>query len=113
MKQFFDFIVQYWQYFSVGIVLLLNILLFILKKKPVLVQDSLKQVLLTLLPGFIAGAEKAIGAGSGETKLALVLNAVDEWLRNNGFTFTPELRSFIHQSIENILSTPQKKEIDK
>lgn len=111
MKEVLDFIVQYWQYISVGVVLIINILIFIIKKRPVMVQESLKQVLLSLLPGFIAGAEEAIGHGNGSTKLALVLNACDDWLQNNGFSLTPELKKFIGLSIENILSTPQKKEV--
>ena len=52
-----DFIVNNWSYISVGLVVIVNVLIILIKKRPVVLTDSLKQSILQLLPGIILGAE--------------------------------------------------------
>ncbi|UPW40907.1 hypothetical protein [Sigmofec virus UA08Rod_6125] len=60
------------------------------------------------IPGLIAEAEQTLGSGTGKAKLRYVLNAIQiECLKAQIEYKEDEIKV----EIENILSTPQKKEI--
>lgn len=109
VQKIIDFIISNWSYISVALVVIANMVIFLIKKKPIKVVDSLKEMILQLLPGFIAGAEEIIGSKHGSQKMDMVIEAVESWFVKNGFEFTPYYRDFVKKCAENILSTPQKK----
>lgn len=110
MKEIFDFIVKYWKYISVLLILIVEIIIFVIKKKPVKVIDSVKGFISAALPGLIELAESQFPAGGhGQEKFELVFNLLKELLQENGYEMTSTLNEFTCKQIENILSTPQKK----
>lgn len=108
---FVNFVVKYWKYFSIGLVIVFNLLLFILKKKPIKVVDAIKQFLLINLPEWIRLAEST--GASGYSKKQFVLDLASSFMKENGFEFTAQYQYFVKQAIEDILNTPQKKGVKK
>ena len=67
--------------------------------------------LLELVPKYIAAAEKIIGSGKGEKKRDFVLDELSKvFYSYTGKTIDEATFKFISKAIEEILSTPQKKE---
>lgn len=107
---FVDFVVKYWKYISIGLVIFINLLLFIFKKKPVAnIEDRFLYDVLSQIPSWIVEAEERFD--DGKEKLAWVLHQVYLYASHSGLTdselgiYTP----LFTQYIERILSTPQKK----
>ena len=94
-----------WKVIVEIVVLLTTIILWIIRKKPVKVVDTLKEVVLAVLPYCINNAESA---AKGE-KLSVCLTLLREALQELGYELTPELAEFASKQVEIILSTPQKK----
>lgn len=92
-----DFLVSYWPYISVGIVVILDIIIMVIKKKPF---DPTIYSRLVLLIGL---AEKEFGEGHGEEKLNFV---IDEFLKDSQVKYS---KAFIASCVETILSLPTKK----
>lgn len=102
MKWLFD----NWKLFLLVLLALCELVLFILSltKKAVKI-DSLKEKILNLLPFIISIAEDLFGSGLGSVKKDYVLKVVKKVLSlDNSYD------SFISEALENILSTPHKKE---
>lgn len=89
--------------------ILVMVILSVLKKKPVKVVDTLKEKILSQLPLVMLEAEKKYGAGHGAEKLQFVIDFFIWSFDKNGLTLGKTYIEFIKESVENILSTPQKK----
>ena len=98
-----DFIVNNWSYISVGLVVIVNVLIILIKKRPVVLTDSLKQSILQLLPGIILGAEAIVGSKHGAEKMDIVVETIEKWFDKNGFEFTDTYKQFVIESTENII----------
>ena len=104
-----DFIKNYYREIIEVVAILASIVICCIKKKPIKVVDTLKELILSALPGFIVYAEHT--DKKGEDKKKLVVDLVLNFLRVKGYgddTLTPYL-PFIEDQIESILVTPQKK----
>lgn len=110
MDVFLDFLVNHYR---VLILLVLNLIYFIILfcKKKVKIDDISKQVLM-LIPEFINIAE--VKFQDGAEKYSYVFNRCIELLHTlthrSAASLTEEYTAFIDSAIENVLSTPQKKE---
>ncbi len=109
---FVEFVVKYWKYISIGLVIFCNLLLFILKKKPVKIVDSITECLLLNIPVWIDMAE--LTGEKGQTKLDYVLDLAKKFLEEH----FPDANYFFYESaikefVEDVLSTPQKKGVQK
>ena len=100
-----NFLNEYWKVILDLVVLMATIILWIIRKKPVKVVDTLKEIVVRLLPWCINSAESA---PKGE-KLGVSLALLEEALKDMGYELTPELKEFASEQVEIILSTPQKK----
>lgn len=109
MKNVLDFIIQYREILVSLLLCLLTFLIQFLRKKPVINQvDTILLCVLEKLPQFINSVESAKG---GELKKVLVLESVKEYVKSEFSVNLPDsFIAFIGSHVENILSTPQKKE---
>ena len=100
-----DFFREYWSYISFGLVVLFEIILLVVKRFKVdvkLPSNSYSSVI-----ELIKQAEQIYGAGHGKEKLNYV---VELYLKKNEIKyFDNEVRYFISNLVESILSTPEKK----
>lgn len=115
-----DFLVKYWRVIFELLMLIASIVLFILKKKPIKIVDSLKTLVIAALPDVINRVEnyKDVFDPSrkltGDEKLRMALSIVQSYLVDECGLDETELclyRDWIIEQIEMILSTPQKKEV--
>ena len=100
-----EFLQNNWKTIVELVVLLTTIILWIIRKKPVKVVDTLKEVVLRLLPYAITVAESA----EKGAKLDVCIGLLEEAMKDLGYELTPELERFAIEQVEIILSTPQKK----
>ena len=100
-----DFIKFYWREILEVVCIVASIVICCIKKKPVKVVDTLKEVVLRVLPYCI---EKAESSPKGE-KLQVCISILEAAMKELGYELTPELTSFAIQQVELILCTPQKK----
>lgn len=110
MKEIIDFIVKYWREIASLVVLLISVLIQLVKKKPVLNKlDEIKEDVLEILPILINKVEEP---GNGQRKKNAVLQLVKQYMKKRWcLKDCPEwLELWVDDSIENILSTPTKKE---
>lgn len=105
MNEILIFLRDNWKVILEVVVLLTTIILWIIRKKPVKVVDTLKEVVLRVLPYCI---NKAESAPKGE-KLGICITLLQEAMSELGYEMTDELRDFAIKQVEIILSTPQKK----
>ena len=108
-----DFLLQYWKLFVIIGLIVINIILSVIKKPKVI--NTIFETISSFVPSAINEAERAIGFGAGSKKLEYAVNYVLDYLC---FRFdlsdkdANKYRKFIVTSIENCLSTPQKKKGD-
>ena len=113
MQAFIEFIQAYWQYISFGILIFIEVLLIILKKKPITLDvflDAVRQCICNL-PKMINHVERP---GDGEDKkdevIDFCVDFVSDILNRN---LTAEEVNYVvnvcSDHIEKVLSTPQKK----
>lgn len=100
MDELVNFLKDYWQYISIAIVVLFDILLILLKRKPKFYGYVLDLV------DYIQDAEKEYGAGHGDEKLNSV---IDRKIRKENMPNTQFNRDCIAHLVERILQTPTKK----
>lgn len=108
-----EFIVENWRLIIEIISLIVVVIFFFLKKKPYKVVDAIPDMIYFVLPSAINRAEKIYGSGDGETKRNFVINVVidyihDRWPDVNAYDYY----DFISARLEDILSTPKKKEVN-
>lgn len=110
MSDFLNFIREH-SHAIIELVLLICVLFVTLFRKKVKVHDTFEIVLLTL-PDFINEAESLNLSGSD--KFAFVFNKcvglIQDLTHKKGSEVLDEYSSLINEAIENILTTPQKKE---
>lgn len=118
MQEFGKFIVDNWKIILEVILLILSVVLFILKKKPVKVVDSVKTFIVRALPTFINSAEKYVDVFeptrkiTGEEKMRMVLHDCYTFMIDELGVPQEDLciyTSWLREAIEDILDTPQKK----
>lgn len=103
--EFILFIERYWQYLSVGLIVLIDLIILIVKKTKVAV--SLPSNSYSQLVDLVNEAENVFGAGHGKEKLNYV---VESYIKKNDIKyFDSEVGYFVKGVIEKILSTPHKK----
>lgn len=102
-----DFIRTYWRELLAAVELVVVVILWIVKKRPVQVVDTLKETIVRLLPYCINSAESA---PKGE-KLAACLAVLSQVLADMGIELNDDYKKFALEQVEVILSTPQKKGI--
>ena len=96
-----------WKLVAFGLCLCIELVLFLIKKKPIKVVDTIYQQIYKLVICCIKVVERP---GNGSQKKTAVLSMVQEWLAEKH----PEVDfqiylDFASKLIEDILSTPQKK----
>lgn len=104
MKQF---IIENWRLLLEATLVLISTILFIVRKRPVRVVDSLNEIIVRLLPYCITLAEKA---PKGE-KLSQCLDLLAKLLADMDYELDETHKKFAAEQVEAILSTPQKKGI--
>lgn len=111
LKIFIDFVKNYWFLILPGIEIICTIFVLVLRKKPVKVVDTLKEVIVRVLPSLICAAEKT--GLKGSDKLHLLLDELAKVLKelNYGDDVIAQYLPFATEQVELILSTPQKKGI--
>lgn len=105
MEKIIDFLIDNWKTVVEIVVLFTTIILWIIRKRPVRVVDSLKGTILRLLPYCIREAENQ---PKGE-KLAYCLTLLAQALKDLGVELDDDYKKFAAEQVEIILSTPQKK----
>lgn len=93
-----EFIQTYWSYIATGLLFVLEVILFILKKRPEVVDNSF----ITLLTQWILEAEKRFKVGS--EKMDFVLQQAAQYL---GDKFN---KKEVKTLVEYLLTLPEKKE---
>ena len=118
MEEVKHFIIENWKLLASALLFLIAFVVGLVrgKKKGYSLSDILMGMLVEQLPHWISMAE-AVG-GTGEQKKVQVLNnALNYTARALGRKLTEEETSLIiaksSEAIEKILSTPQKKEVEK
>ena len=113
MDAFLKFVCDHYHvliYLAFGIV----VTLVTVFKKKVNVIDTIKGFIAQSLPDAINEAEKRYGSGHGQEKLSFVLDLLVSYISEKydlpEATVIRLYHSFIHKSVESILTTPQKKE---
>lgn len=104
-----DFLFNYWREILEVIVILISLIICCIRKKPVKVVDTIKEIIVRVLPAFIVQAE-ASGL-KGADKLELVLSLVKGFLKemSYGDDVISQYLAFTKEQVELILTTPQKK----
>lgn len=111
MDQIFEFIIENWKWLLEIAFAIAGILVVVLKRK-VKVFDSIKEIILSVLPAYISVAENSFD--DGQVKKSFVLSSIQEFLENKFGNIDMDLYiDFIEDSIESILSTPQKKGVKR
>lgn len=105
MEKIIDFLIDNWKTVVEIVVLLTTIILWIIRKRPVQVVDTLKGTILRLLPYCISQAENQ---PKGE-KLSFCLSLLASTLAELGIELNDDYKAFATEQVEIILSTPQKK----
>ena len=102
-----EWIVQNWKLVIEIILVITSLVLCCVRKKPVKVVDTLREVVIRLLPAAINKAEETSLKGDAKAKFALA--CVEATLKELGYEMTDELNDYARLYLEAILSTPQKK----
>lgn len=104
MKEVIQFIQDYWQYISVAIIFIFEIILMIIKKKPktqVFDGSIYSQVI-----EWIKEAETLFGPGNGDTKFTYVLG---KYMSIRPTLSEEEATAVLDIIVDDVLSTPTKK----
>lgn len=106
---FIDFLKTHYELIISCLFLLISFILALFRKKSKFnLMDEIKSFILSVLPEIINSVETD---GNGETKLLLVLKEIQLLLvKKYNFYDFDSIQNFVIESIENILSTPKKKE---
>lgn len=102
-----DFFIQNWRIILEAALVITSAVLFIVRKKPVQVIDTLKETIIRLLPYCI---QKAESSPKGQ-KLSVCLKLLKSVLASMDIELTESYEKFASEQVEIILATPQKKGI--
>ena len=107
-----EFLFTYWRDILSVFVMLVTLVLWLIKKKPIKVVYTIKESILRLLPYCISEAEKLTGV-TGADKKAFALDLLKKLLCEiyslSGDQDLVTYLQFASEQVEVILSTPQKK----
>lgn len=110
---FINFLIEYWYVVVIGVFFLIGFIFDLINvcRKPSEVIDTIKTDILTMLPQLIqiAEAQYSDEPHSGAAKKLFVITAIMDWFKSMGYKYTESYKIFIEESLEKILSTPQKK----
>lgn len=112
-----DFFTNYWREILYVVCALVSVVLFIVKKKPVKVVDTIKETICRLLPYCILEAEKEINftakprtsVDKKQFALSLLWKLLAELVSVSGDDLAKIYHDFASEQVEVILTTPQKK----
>ena len=76
-----DFLAQYGKYIALGVVVLLEIVILILKKRPVKLVDAVTSYITQVLPYAIKQAEGEYPSGHGKEKLDMVIQTLQNFIK--------------------------------
>lgn len=109
MNQVLDFIKVYYREIIEVIAIIASVVICCIRKKPVKVVDTVKEIIVRVLPAFIVQAEAS--GKKGADKLELVLSLVKDFLKemSYGDDVVSQYLDFTKEQVELILATPQKK----
>lgn len=104
-----SFILENWRLIVDILSVIIVTIFFFIKKKPNKVIDTIKASISCVLPGLINEVEKT--GLTGEEKKHLVLHLLTEFCLSHDVPLTDYYKAFASKMIEDILSTPHKKEV--
>lgn len=107
-----EFLKTYWKLIVALILIALDVVLLVLKKRPLKVVNAVTSTISDILPSLINEAEAKYGQGNGDLKLELVIHLCKQYLISCLGLTLEEANTYtglIKTAVENILSTPQKK----
>lgn len=108
-----DFLIAHWCELTYIILTLVCLIVTLVKKTKVVSEDTVFEQLLVVLPKMIIGAE--VTGLKGQEKKDIVLNVAIDWLVKLTGKTRVEIADLylkrIEIAIEDILSTPKKKEV--
>lgn len=109
MEAVLEFIQVYWKYIGIGIVLILDVIILVFRKKPIKLVDGVVDVINEILPTFMNIAEAT--ELKGQDKKDYVVLRVIEALCSLGYDGCDKkyVQKLISDRIELYLSTPSKK----
>lgn len=105
-----ELFVEYWRVIVLVVLLIVNILISIFRRPKVL--NTIVDAITNIAPNCIIEAERLYGAGNGLKKLDYAYNLVCDYIRYRFNISQKDLSKYdrtIKDTIEKILSTPQKK----
>ena len=109
-----DFIIENYQFVATLILMVVS-LLFVIFRKKVKVQDDIVSNIICMLPSIICKVERTITLEKcGSIKKAKVLDtalSVYKQITGVSLTYDSEIAIRIDKAIEDILCTPQKKDV--
>lgn len=107
-----EFLTTYWFELVLIVITVVSCVVSIIRKKPSKTNEDVKLMIAEVLPGFINLAE-ASGV-CGKAKLMFVVESILKRIRKYvSGKDTSYWMTYIQEQVENILSTPQKKEVVK
>lgn len=112
MERILKFVVNHWELVSSLLILIVTGVIQLFKKKPVTVVDSLKAVIMKIIPLAISATEiNCVKKGSEKLDhcLDIVYGAVKDEITLS--EFNKNYKKFVVDQIEMVLATPQKKEV--
>ena len=111
MKDIVIFIQNYWRLILEACICIASFVFCLCRKKPIKVVDTLKEVIVRVLPSLICAVEKT--GLKGSDKLNFLLQELAKVLKelNYGDDVIAQYLPFAIEQVELILSTPQKKGI--
>lgn len=110
-----NFVVDNWQFISIVIIIICNIILFLIRRKEKRSTfDAAVETICSSIPMFIIEAENKFGSGHGSDKLELVKEHCYSLIKNElGRGLTKSEKKYfdgtIKQLVEVVLTAPQKK----
>lgn len=105
-----DFIKSYYREIIDIILVIISVVFFIIRKKPIKVVDTIREVICRVLPGAICSAE---GQDlKGDAKRVFALSIVKEIIIELGYAWSDDYEKFAGDQLEIILSTPSKKGVN-
>lgn len=108
MDALIQFIKSNYKLIAMGLFLILELILFLLKKRPK-EKINIEELILKLLPYFIKEAEGYLGQGKGNEKFNFVYDNLKSYISEKYGLKVDTYKKFISDAIESILETPQKK----
>lgn len=108
MQEVFDFAVKNWQFVLSFLALCLSLIFSVIRKRPLEVYDTIATIVLKNLPKLINLAETT--SLKGHDKVIYVMDLLKQLFIMNGINFNENYQQLAEKAIEDILSTPQKKE---